>query len=105
MSMSGNVALESSATVIVNEGLSSMQIKLHAHRYKRRRHMVFLSNLSRSVCSMSEKDRALNHVEGLKAQLAEWIEIMDDDEHFAPPAWVMESMFNRLLIIEYILQG
>lgn len=54
---------------------------------------------------MSERDRVLNHVEGLKAQLAEWLKIMEKDEHFAPPAWVMESMFNRLLIVEYILQA
>ena len=54
---------------------------------------------------MSELDRALNHVEGLKAQLCEWLNIMEKDVHFAPPAWVMESMHQRLVIIEYILQA
>ncbi len=40
-----------------------------------------------------------NHLEGLKAQLHEWLEIMSDDPHFAPPAWVMESMWTRLDMI------
>ncbi len=38
----------------------------------------------------------INHLEGLKAQLHEWLEIMSSDSHFAPPAWVMESMWTRL---------
>ena len=29
----------------------------------------------------------INHVEGLKAQLEEWLNIMSEDPHFAPPAW------------------
>jgi hypothetical protein len=37
----------------------------------------------------------INHVEGLKAQLEEWLNIMSEDPHFAPPAWVMESMWTR----------
>lgn len=53
---------------------------------------------------MSEMQRVLNHVEGLKVQLTEWLKIMEQDEHFAPPAWVMESMWNRLDLIEYILK-
>jgi len=54
---------------------------------------------------MSEMERVLNHVEGLKVQLAEWLRIMEADEHFVPPAWVMESMWTRLNLIEYILQA
>jgi hypothetical protein len=38
----------------------------------------------------------INQLEGLKSQLHEWLEIMSDDPHFAPPAWVMESMWARL---------
>jgi len=41
----------------------------------------------------------INHLEGLKAQIHEWLEIMSDDPHFAPPAWVMESMWTRLNLI------
>ncbi len=45
----------------------------------------------------------INHLEGLKAQLHEWLEIMSDDPHFAPPAWVMESMWTRLNLIISLL--
>ena len=41
----------------------------------------------------------INHVEGLKAQLEEWLNIMSEDPHFAPPAWVMESMWTRCNVI------
>lgn len=41
-------------------------------------------------------NEVINHLEGLKAQLHEWLEIMSDDPHFAPPGWVMESMWTRL---------
>ena len=41
-------------------------------------------------------NEVINHLEGLKSQLHEWLEIMSDDAHFAPPAWVMESMWTRL---------
>ena len=44
-------------------------------------------------------NEVINHVEGLKAQLEEWLNIMSDDPHFAPPAWVMESMWTRLNLI------
>ena len=45
-----------------------------------------------SVRIMSE---VINHLEGLKAQLHEWLELMSKDPHFAPPTWVMESMWTR----------
>lgn len=48
-------------------------------------------------CRMSNE--VINHLEGLKAQIHEWLEIMSDDPHFAPPAWVMESMWTRLNLI------
>ncbi len=51
-------------------------------------------------------DEVINHLEGLKAQIHEWLEIMSDDPHFAPPAWVMESMWTRLdLIISSLDRG
>jgi hypothetical protein len=40
-------------------------------------------------------EEVINHLEGLKAQLHEWLELMISDPHFAPPAWVMESMWTR----------
>ena len=50
-------------------------------------------------------NEVINHLEGIKAQLVEWLEIMSEDPHFAPPAWVMESMWTRLnlsiLIMEF----
>jgi len=46
----------------------------------------------------------INHVEGLKAQLEEWLNIMSDDPHFAPPSWVMESMWTRLNLILTLLE-
>ena len=51
---------------------------------------------AQGVALMSE---IINHLEGLKAQLHEWLTIMSDDPHFAPPAWVMESMWTRLNLI------
>ena len=45
----------------------------------------------------------INHVEGLRAQMEEWLNIMSDDPHFAPPAWVMESMWTRLNLILALL--
>lgn len=47
----------------------------------------------------------INHLEGLKAQLHEWLELMSNDPHFAPPAWVMESMWTRLNYILSIIQA
>ena len=49
-------------------------------------------------------DDAVNHIIGLKAQLEEWLKIMSKDSHFAPPAWVMESMWNRLNLIQSWLE-
>jgi len=49
-------------------------------------------------------NEVINHVEGLKAQLEEWLNIMSDDPHFAPPAWVMESMWTRLNLIKNRLE-
>ena len=54
----------------------------------------------RQVLDMNE---VINHVEGLKAQLEEWLNIMSDDPHFAPPGWVMESMWTRLNLILALL--
>jgi len=48
-------------------------------------------------------NEVINHVEGLKAQLEEWLNIMSDDPHFAPPGWVMESMWTRLNLILSLL--
>ncbi len=48
-------------------------------------------------------NEVINHLEGLKAQIHEWLEIMSDDPHFAPPAWVMESMWTRLNLIISVL--
>lgn len=48
-------------------------------------------------------NEVINHVEGLKAQLEEWLNIMSDDPHFAPPGWVMESMWTRLNLILALL--
>ena len=48
-------------------------------------------------------NEVINHVEGLKAQLEEWLNIMSDDPHFAPPTWVMESMWTRLNLILALL--
>lgn len=45
-----------------------------------------------------------NHVEGLKAQMGEWITIMEKDPYFSPPVWVLESVWNRLEFIQRILQ-
>ena len=92
--MSVNVALESSAMVIADEKVSSMRNELYVHGGNQR-HLVFLQDLSRRV-SMSV---IINHVEGLKAQLEEWLNIMSEDPHFAPPAWVMESMWTRCNVI------
>lgn len=46
---------------------------------------------------------ALNHCEGLKVQLEEWLKIMSEDSNFAPAEWVMESMWNRLHLIEQFI--
>jgi len=99
MLMSENVALESSAMVIVDEKVSSLQKKLYVYGGNTRQ-LVFLQDLSRGV-SMSV---IINHVEGLKAQLTEWLKIMEQDDHFAPPAWVMESMWTRLNLILTLLE-
>lgn len=50
-------------------------------------------------------DEVINHLEGLKAQLHEWLEIMSEDPHFAPPAWVMESMWSRCNIILFLIES
>jgi len=67
--------------------------------------MSLYSNLTFAIdagrcLTMSE---VINHVEGLKAQLEEWLNIMSDDPHFAPPGWVMESMWTRLNLILTLL--
>ena len=38
-------------------------------------------------------------LESLKEILHNWLEIMSDDPHFAPPAWVMESMWTSLNVV------
>lgn len=56
------------------------------------------------VLMQNKKNLQINHVHGLKAQLEEWLTIMSEDPLFAPPAWVMESMWTRLDLIEKLLQ-
>ena len=48
---------------------------------------------------------ALNHCEGLKAQLVEWLVIMDANPHFAPAGWVMESMWTRIDLLEKFISS
>lgn len=48
---------------------------------------------------------ALNHCEGLKAQLVEWLKIMSEDSNFAPAEWVMESMWTRINLIEQFISS
>jgi len=48
---------------------------------------------------------ALNHCEGLKAQLVEWLKIMSEDPNFAPAEWVMESMWTRIDLLEKFISS
>ncbi len=48
---------------------------------------------------------ALNHCEGLKAQLVEWLKIMLEDPNFAPAEWVMESMWTRIDLLEKFISS
>lgn len=54
----------------------------------------------RSVALMNDLELVLNHIEGLKAQMAEWATIMESDPYFSPPLWVVESLWNRLDFIQ-----
>jgi len=59
--------------------------------------------MSSLLAGRGNVNEVINHVEGLKAQLEEWLNIMSDDPHFAPPGWVMESMWTRLNLILTLL--
>jgi len=59
--------------------------------------------MSSLLAGRGNVNEVINHVEGLKAQLEEWLNIMSDDPHFAPPPWVMESMWTRLNLILTLL--
>jgi hypothetical protein len=53
-------------------------------------------NLQTLLAGRGNVSEIINQLEGLKAQLHEWLELMSEDPHFAPPGWVMESMWTRL---------
>jgi hypothetical protein len=44
-------------------------------------------------------NRVIEILEAQKEILHNWLEIMSEDPHFAPPSWVMESMWTSINLV------